>query len=87
MRLVAFAVSMFFLLAAPGAEAWPGKRKLPRPVDSPIVRPKVQEHHKAGKRRGRHNEAYYRPGWGEEKTVYKSKRGSPQIKDYLFQTE
>ncbi len=40
------------LLLAGGAEAgiFGGTKKLPKPIDSPILRPKVQEGHKAGKR-------------------------------------
>lgn len=33
-----------------------GKRRLPKPIDSPIVRPKVKDGHKPGKRGGRHPE-------------------------------
>jgi hypothetical protein len=88
MRPVAVAVSLLLLLTASGVEAWPGRRhpKLPRAIDSPIVRPKVQEGHKAGKKSGRHPSAYERHGWGLDKGVYKSPR-MPQVHSWLTQTQ
>ncbi|HEY7413130.1 MAG TPA: hypothetical protein VII13_20485 [Vicinamibacteria bacterium] len=51
MRVLALVVGLA-LLGAAGAEAsWGDNRKLPKPIDFPVVRPKVQEHHKPGKRR------------------------------------
>jgi hypothetical protein len=46
------AVIALSLLGVGGAEArsWFGNRKLPKPIDSPIVRVKVKEHHKPGNR-------------------------------------
>jgi hypothetical protein len=41
-------------------------RKLPKPIDYPIVRKKVREDHKSGKRAGQHPEQYLRPGWGRQ---------------------
>lgn len=55
MRIRVAVVAIAFILGAGGVEAAP---KLPKPIDWPIVRPKVQETHKAGKRQ-RHN----RPPW------------------------
>jgi hypothetical protein len=85
MRLAAVAVSVLVLLGAAGTEAWAGTRKLPKPLDSPIVRAKVQEHHKPGKRNGRHSAANDHPNWGREKAVYTSKQQPTPIKDYLYQ--
>jgi hypothetical protein len=44
-------VAVLLILAAGGAEAGLfSKKRLPRPIDSPIVRPKVKEYHKPGNR-------------------------------------
>jgi hypothetical protein len=52
MKSIVGLVALGLLLGASGAEAglFGSKKKLPRPIDSPIVRPKVQEGHKPGKR-------------------------------------
>ena len=54
----AVAVLLTVLLGAVAAEAawWPTK-KLPKPIDSPVVRPKVRERHKPG------NVAKHPPGY------------------------
>jgi hypothetical protein len=50
MRLLTAVVALS-LLGIGGAEgAWGDGRKLPKPIDSPIVRHKVREDHKPGKR-------------------------------------
>ena len=87
MRLLAAAVCGLLLLSASGADAWPGshKHKFPRPLDSPIVRPKTQEGHKAGKQGGRHPERYQRMSWGAEKNVYRMK--PPQLHSWLYQVQ
>lgn len=71
----AAAVALVFALGAADAEAasWPwnwklkskgaGKKDLPKPIDSPVVRMKTPEHHKPGKR-ARHRTKYDRPEWG-----------------------
>ena len=54
-------LALTLLLGASGVEAgWFGTRRLPKPIDFPIVRPKVQEGHKAGKRAGRHPKSFVR---------------------------
>ncbi|HET7747643.1 MAG TPA: hypothetical protein VFM29_10110 [Vicinamibacteria bacterium] len=77
-----FAAAVVLVLAVGAADAdalsWPWKRKsssssrkkLPTPIDSPIVRPKSPEHHKPGNR-ARHQSKYDRPEWGAqwEKTL------------------
>jgi len=52
MKLATIGAAMVLLLVASsvGADSWFGNRKLPRPIDSPIVRKHVREHHKPGKR-------------------------------------
>jgi hypothetical protein len=55
------------VLLAPAAEAGlfgGGSKKLPRPIDSPSVRPKVREDHKLGKRGGVHPRRGLDPMWG-----------------------
>jgi hypothetical protein len=55
-------VTLSLVLAASGADAaifglfgkHKGRRCLPRAIDSPIVRPKVKDRHKEGKRGGDH---------------------------------
>ncbi len=50
MRFLAAVVALS-LMGIGGAEAgWGDGRKLPKPIDSPIVRPNSKEHHKPGKR-------------------------------------
>ena len=61
-RLAGLLVVLF--LAAPAAEA--ARVKLPKPIDSPVVRPKVRDDHKPGKRAGDHPARYHRPDWGNE---------------------
>jgi hypothetical protein len=57
------------LLAVPPSEARGFKkgRRLPKPIDYPIVRKKAREDHKIGKRAGQHPEQYLRWGWGRQK--------------------
>jgi len=52
MKVMVGLVALGLLLGASGAEAglFGSKKKLPRPIDSPVLRPKVQEGHKPGKR-------------------------------------
>ena len=96
MKLVAAAGLALVLLGSAGAEAGifsgifssGNKDKLPKPIDHPIVRPKVQETHKAGKRAGRHPSEFVRPAWGAEwdHTLF-TKKGHHAIPEYLRQTE
>jgi hypothetical protein len=60
-------VVLSLALAAPGAEAAifglfknRGRRCLPKAIDSPIVRPKVKDRHKEGKRGGDHPKQCFR---------------------------
>jgi|WetSurSiteA1Bulk_404760.scaffolds.fasta_scaffold338968_1 hypothetical protein len=57
-------VALLLCLFAP-AIAWPGGGpKLPRAIDSPVVRPTVRDDHKAGLRQGRHPSKLQDPQWG-----------------------
>lgn len=48
---VAAAVLVTLLFGVSAADAaWVPTKKLPRPIDSPVVRPKLKEAHKAGKK-------------------------------------
>ena len=66
MKLLAAGIA-FLLLSSAGAEAGlfgSNKPRLPKPIDSPIVRPKQRDDHKAGKRVGRHPDRFLRPEYG-----------------------
>ena len=62
MRVIAAGIALTFLLGVPGAEAsWFHRNKkqqrcLPKPIDWPTIRPKMDDAHKNGKRLGRHPE-------------------------------
>ncbi len=92
MKLVAAAV-VVLLAASTAADAFPffhrarSTDKLPKPIDSPIVRPKIREDHKVGKRAGRHPAQFQRSDWGNEwKTILSIKPHHP-LPDYLTRTE
>jgi len=74
MKLVTGCLMLAVLLGATSADAWPWSRrarKLPRPIDSPIIRPKLKEHHKAGKQL-HHRSRVEHHGWGREEKVLRS---------------
>jgi hypothetical protein len=48
---VAVALLVVFGASAAHADRWVPRKRLPKPVDYPIVREKVKESHKAGKQR------------------------------------
>ena len=81
---------VLLLAASTAAQAFPFKRKsdrMPKPIDSPIVRPKIREDHKVGKRAGRHPAQFQQPTWGNEwKTILSIKPHHP-FPDYLTRTE
>jgi cell division protein FtsN len=81
------------IAASTAAEAFPlfhrprSTDKLPKPIDSPIVRPKAREDHKVGKRAGRHPSKVQRQEWGTEwQRTLSLKRAHP-VPDYLSRTE
>lgn len=43
---------LILLVGSAGAEAasWASRKRLPKPIDFPVVRKKVKEHHKPGNR-------------------------------------
>ncbi len=88
MKLLAAGIALL-LLSSAGAEAglFGSRDKLPKPIDHPIVRPKVREDHKVGKKAGRHPSQYVRPTygaiWGQ---TLNAKRHHP-IPDYLYQQQ
>src|SRR5436305_15028567 len=64
---IAAAVVAVLLLGSAGAQAGifsSNKDKLPKPIDHPIVRPKLREDHKVGKKGGRHAAEMLRPEYG-----------------------
>lgn len=67
MKLLTGCLVLAVLAATTGADAWPWSRnrspRLPKPIDSPIVRPK-QNAEKA--KRSHHPSKYLRPEWGAE---------------------
>jgi hypothetical protein len=60
MRVFVAGLAVCFFLGATGVEAsWfhrhnAKKRCLPKPIDWPTIRPRIDDTHKAGKRVGRH---------------------------------
>jgi hypothetical protein len=57
---IAISLATLLLLAGAGsadADWFSNTKKLPKPIDTPIVRPKVQETHKVGKKQ-RHPPGY-----------------------------
>jgi hypothetical protein len=83
MKLLGAALAVLLLTVAT-AEAGD---KLPKPIDHPIVRPKVREDHKAGKRAGRHPSQYVHPTWGANWDQILNTRQHHEIPRYLFQTQ
>jgi hypothetical protein len=62
MKLLALGIALLLL----GSTVSEAKPKLPKPIDSPVVRPKVREDHKVGKRAGKHPERFTRSTYGNE---------------------
>lgn len=69
MKLLTGCLILALVGMATGADAWPWSRnrsrnpRLPKAIDSPVVRPK-QQAEKAT--RVQHPSKYERPGWGQE---------------------
>jgi hypothetical protein len=91
MKLVAAGIAIL-LLGSASADAGIfskifGRRDtFPKPIDSPIVRPKYRDDHKAGKRTGRHPAAFASSEYGNEWKKIFSARHHP-IPEYLYQTQ
>jgi hypothetical protein len=91
MKLLAAGIALL-LLSSAGAEAGlfgssKSKPKLPKPIDSPIVRPNQDQSHKAGKRAGNHPEKFQRPDYGAEWGKILSVRRHHEVPDYLYQQQ
>jgi hypothetical protein len=84
MKIVAAGLAIL-LLAAGAAEANGKKAKLPKPIDSPIVRPKVREDHKPIKRLGRHPKQTYESRHGNEWDKIFNMKTRHGIPSYLYQ--
>jgi hypothetical protein len=71
MKLLAAGI-VLVLAASTGADAFPifhkarTTDKLPKPIDTPIVRPKIREDHKVMKRAGRHPSQFQHAEYGNE---------------------
>ena len=91
MKLVAAGIALL-LLGSASADAgvfgiFKRKDSFPKPIDSPILRPKLRDDHKQGmKRVGRHPEATYRSEYGNEWKKIFATRHHP-IPEYLYQTQ
>jgi hypothetical protein len=91
MKLVAAGVALL-LLSSAGAQAGifshsHSNDKLPKPIDHPIVRPKVREDHKVGKKAGRHPSEMQRSEYGAEWGRILKIKPAHGIPGYLYQGE
>jgi hypothetical protein len=88
MKLVAAGIALF-LLSSAGAEAglFSRKPKLPKAIDHPVVRPKVRDDHKPGKRAGQHPSQYARPDWGASWKQTLDLKRQHDVPDYLKQSQ
>jgi hypothetical protein len=67
MKLLTGCLVLALLGATTGADAWPWSRRtprLPKPIDSPVIRPKSKNLQK--ETRQKHPSQYLRHGWGQE---------------------
>ena len=90
MKLVVAGIALL-LIGSASAESgifgiFKGKNSLPKPIDSPIVRPKLRDDHKAGKRAGRHPSAYAHAQYGNEWKKIFATRHHP-VPEYLYQSQ
>jgi hypothetical protein len=90
MKLVAAGIALL-LLGSASVDAgvfgiFKRKDSFPKPIDSPIVRPKLSDDHKQGKRIGRHPSAFYRSEYGNEWNKIFAPRHHP-IPEYLYQSQ
>ncbi len=74
MKLLTACLVFAVLGASTGADAWPWSRnrkpRLPKPIDSPIVRPKQQAEKPT---RQKHPSKVLRADWGQDKRVQETK--------------
>jgi hypothetical protein len=91
MKLMVAGIALV-LVASSGADAFPlfhksrTTDKLPKPIDTPIVRPNIREDHKVMKRAGRHPSNFQHAEYGTEwdKTLKTPPRHP--FPDYLTRT-
>ena len=82
-------VLLIVFLGASSADAWPWSRKgarrakLPKPIDSPVVRPKADDSHKKGLKQ--HPSRYQHAEWGSEMGRLTRVRPNPEKSHSLFQ--
>jgi hypothetical protein len=72
MKRLTACLLLVFLAGATGADAWPSwpwskKKKLPQPIDSPIVRPKNKSAIKSETMK--HRSRYESNDWGREEKI------------------
>lgn len=74
MKLLTGCLVLAILGASTGADAWPWSRKrtpkLPKPIDSPVVRPKLKAEKAT---RQKHPSRYLRQEWGQEDRIFETK--------------
>ena len=90
MKLVAVGI-VLLLIGSSSVDAgifdiFKAKTDFPKPIDSPVVRPKLRDDHKQGKRAGRHPELYARSEYGKEWSKIFSARHHP-VPEYLYQSQ
>jgi hypothetical protein len=90
MKLVVAGIALL-LLGSASAESgifdiFQRRGSLPKPIDSPVVRPRLRDDHKQGKRVGRHPAAYARSEYGAEWKKIFAARHHP-IPEYLYQSQ
>ncbi len=88
MKFAAVGIALL-LLGSAAAEAgiFSKQERLPKPIDHPIIRPKMRDDHKAGKRLGRHPSELLRPEWGGNWAQLLTIKRPHPIPGYLKQVE
>lgn len=84
MKLLTGCLVLAILGATTGADAWPWSRRkprLPKPIDSPVVRPKLKAEKAT---RQQHPSKYQRPEWGAEWERIFSLKGAREGNHSLF---
>ena len=89
MKALIGGVLLIVFLGASSADAWPWSRKgargakLPKPIDSPVVRPKADDSHKKGYKQ--HPSRFQRQEWGSEMGRLMKVRPNVKKTPYLYQ--
>jgi hypothetical protein len=84
MRRVLWALAILGFSLTPAQAGWlgGGGKKLPKPIDSPIVRPKLKEDHKVAPHIRSERDKYNSPTWGANWKRLMKQRQRP-LKPYL----